>query len=66
MKQKGNLSVKEVKEDGKTIAANNAWITGATGIFYGLKKNMTEIMPFHTTAIIDVNPGLAGQQHPCY
>ena len=31
-----------------------------------MKKNMVEIMPFHQTAIIDVNPGLADQQHPCY
>jgi hypothetical protein len=66
LKQKGNLSVKEVKEGGSTIAANNAWITGTSGIFYGMKKNMVEILPFNTTAIIDVNPGLAGQQHPCY
>ncbi len=66
LKQKGNLSVKEVKENGSTIAANNAWITGSSGIYYGLKKNMVEILPFHTTKIIDVNPGLAGQQHPCY
>lgn len=66
LKQKGNLSVKEVKENGSTIAANNAWITGVTGIYYGLKKNMTEILPFNTTSILDVNPGLAGQQHPCY
>jgi hypothetical protein len=66
LKQKGNLSVKEVKEGSTTVAANNAWITGASGIFYGLQKNMVEILPFNTTNIIDVNPGLAGQQHPCY
>lgn len=66
LKQKGNLSVKEVKEGSTTVAANNAWITGTSGIFYGLKKNMVEILPFNTTNIIDVNPGLAGQQHPCY
>ena len=66
LKQKGNLSVKEVKENGSTIAANNAWITGTSGLYYGLKKNMVEILPFNTTNIIDVNPGLAGQQHPCY
>ena len=29
-------------------------------------KKMVEILPFSTTSIIDVNPGLAGQQHPCY
>lgn len=62
MKQKGNLCV----EDVEGISSNNSWITGGTGIFYGMKKNMVEILPFSTTAIIDVNPGLAGQQHPCY
>ena len=77
IKQKGNLSVEEKKEAGVdengnltgvdvTICANNAWITGNTGIYYGMKKNLVEILPFSTTAIIDVNPGLAGQQHPCY
>ena len=77
IKQKGNLSVEEKKEAGVdengnltgvdvTICANNAWITGNTGNYYGMKKNMVEILPFSTTAIIDVNPGLAGQQHPCY
>lgn len=60
--QKGNLSVTKI--DG--IADENAWITGPTGIFYGLTKNKTELMPFHQTAIMDVNPGLAGQQHPGY
>lgn len=62
VKQKGNLCVEDV--DG--VSANNAWITGSTGIFYGMKKNMVEILPFSTTNIIDVNPGLVGQQHPCY
>lgn len=62
IKQKGNLCV----EDVEGISSNNAWITGKTGVFYGMKKNMVEILPFNTTNIIDVNPGLAGQQHPCY
>lgn len=62
IKQKGNLCV----EDVEGVSSNNPWITGGTGVFYGLEKNKTEIMPFNTTAIIDVNPGLAGQQHPCY
>lgn len=62
IKQKGNLCV----EDVEGLSSNNAWITGNTGIFYGMKKNMVEILPFNTTNIIDVNPGLAGQQHPCY
>lgn len=62
IKQKGNLSV----EDVTGISSNNAWITGSTGVFYGLQENMTELMPFNTTNILDVNPGLAGQQHPAY
>ena len=62
IKQKGNLCV----EDVEGISSNNAWITGNTGVFYGMKKNMVEILPFNTVNIIDVNPGLAGQQHPCY
>ena len=53
-------------EDVEGIATANTWITGSTGVFYGMKKNMVEIMPLHQTAIIDVNPGLADQQHPCY
>ena len=36
------------------------------GCKISMKKNMVEILPFNTTNIIDVNPGLAGQQHPCY
>ena len=62
IKQKGNLCV----EDVEGLSSNNAWITGKTGVFYGMKKNMVEILPFNTTNIIDVNPGLAGQQHPSY
>lgn len=62
IKQKGNLSV----EDVEGVSSNNPWITGASGVYYGMKKNMVEILPFNTTNIIDVNPGLAGQQHPCY
>lgn len=68
--QKGNLSTKDVTvmtADGEsTIATNNPWITGNTGLFYGLTKNKTELMPFNQTNIMDVNPGLAGQQHPGY
>lgn len=62
IKQKGNLCV----EDIEGISSNNPWITGTSGVFYGMKKNMVEILPFNTTNILDVNPGLAGQQHPCY
>lgn len=59
VKQKGALSVDDVAG----LASKNTWITD---MFYGLKKNMVEIMPFNTTSIIDVNPGLIDQQHPCY
>ncbi len=59
VKQKGGLSVDKVEG----LADKNTWIEE---MFYGLKKNMVEIIPFNTTSIIDVNPGLAGQQHPCY
>lgn len=63
IKQKGgNLCVKTVEG----VSDENKWITGSTGVFYGLEKNKTEILPFNTTNIIDVNPGLADQQHPCY
>ncbi|WP_321333212.1 RagB/SusD family nutrient uptake outer membrane protein [uncultured Bacteroides sp.] len=59
VKQSGGLSVKTVEG----ISAENTWITR---MFYGMEKNKVEIMPFHTTAIMDVNPGLSGEQHPCY
>lgn len=59
VKQKGGLSVDKVEG----LADKNTWIEE---MFYGMKKNMVEIIPFNTTSIIDVNPGLAGQQHPCY
>ncbi len=59
---KGNLSTVKVDK----ISDENAWITGPTGVFYGLTKNKTELMPFHQTNIMDVNPGLTGQQHPGY
>ncbi len=59
VKQSGGLSVDKVEG----LADVNTWIEK---MFYGLQKNMVEILPFNTTSIIDVNPGLAGQQHPCY
>lgn len=59
VKQKGGLSV----EDVEGFASKNVWIED---MFYGLRKNMVEILPLNTTNIIDVNPGLEGQQHPCY
>ena len=59
VKQKGGLSVDKVEG----LADKNTWIEE---MFYGLQKNMVEIIPFNTTSIIEVNPGLAGQQHPCY
>ena len=57
IKSKGGLYVDS------NVYEDNTFITR---IFYGLQKNMVEILPFSTTSIIDVNPGLAGQQHPCY
>lgn len=61
-KGSGGLSVEVVEG----ISGNNEWITGANGIYYGLKKNMVEILPFNTASILDVNPGLTDQQHPAY
>lgn len=59
IKQAGGLSVTDVEG----FASKNTWIEN---MFYGMEKNKVEILPFHTTAIIDVNPGLTQQQHPCY
>ncbi len=59
VKQKGGLSVDDVEG----LASRNEWIER---MFYALEKNKVEILPFNTSNIIDVNPGLAGQQHPCY
>ena len=59
-------SVVRSVEDVEGVSSNNPWITGTSGVYYGMKKNMVEILPFNTTNIIDVNPGLAEQQHPCY
>lgn len=59
VKQIGGLSVDNVEG----LASANTWIQE---MFYGLQKNMVEILPFNTTSIIDVNPGLLGQQHPLY
>lgn len=59
VKQIGGLSVDKVEG----LASVNTWIQD---MFYGMKKNMVEVLPFNTTNIIDVNPGLAGQQHPMY
>lgn len=53
----GNLFGKtELKEE-----AN--WIKE---LFRGLEKNKVECIPLATSAILDVNPGLTGQQHPLY
>jgi hypothetical protein len=59
VKQKGGLSV----DDAEGLASKNEWIER---MFYALEKNKVEILPLNTTNIIDVNPGLVGQQHPCY
>ena len=52
--RKGNLSVTKVAG----VSDENTRITNSTGtgIFYGLTKNKTELMPFHRTAIMDVSP----------
>jgi hypothetical protein len=44
------------------LTANAALVTN---LFRGLEKAKVEILPLATT-IIDVNPGLKGQQHPKY
>ena len=43
--------------------ASAIWITS---LFRGLEKNKVELLPLNATEIIDVNSGLAGQQHPLY
>lgn len=60
---KGELCVESVQ--GRSDA-NNEWILGPAGVFYGLKKLYTECVPLDQKTIIDVNPGLAGQQQPGY
>ncbi|MCD8029270.1 MAG: RagB/SusD family nutrient uptake outer membrane protein [Bacteroides sp.] len=59
VKQRGGLSIVDVEG----LASKNTWITE---MFYGMEKNKVEILPFNTTSIIDVNPGLTDQQHPAY
>lgn len=59
VKQMGGLSLENVVG----LASVNTWIEQ---MFYGMQKNMVEILPLNTTNIIDVNPGLKGQQHPSY
>lgn len=46
------------------IHPNEAWMT--TSLFRGLVKNQVELLPLSTTAVIDINKGLEGQQHPLY
>ncbi|GHE48259.1 RagB/SusD family nutrient uptake outer membrane protein [Sphingobacterium griseoflavum] len=45
-----------------TFAANSVWVRN---IYRGLEKNKVELFPL-STATIDNNPGLRGQQHPLY
>jgi hypothetical protein len=45
------------------LDASATWLVG---LFRGLEKNKVELLPFNTTEIIDVNPGLQGEQHPLY
>ncbi|BAV05271.1 Starch-binding associating with outer membrane [Filimonas lacunae] len=44
------------------LEANNALIQN---LFRGLEREKVEILPL-ATSLIDINPGLAGQQHPKY
>ena len=45
---------------------NNVMPVWITELFRGYVKNQTELFTLSTTAIIDINPGLAGQQLPAY
>lgn len=44
------------------LTANATWVQN---IFRGLEKNKVELLPL-STATMDANPGLQGQQHPLY
>ncbi len=46
----------------RVFSQDAAWIEG---LFAGLRKNRTELVPLNTT-MMDENPGLVGQQHPAY
>lgn len=59
VKQSGGLSLEDVTGQSSV----NKWIES---MFYGMQKNMVELLPFSANNIMDVNPGLAGQQHPMY
>lgn len=59
---KGELSVEAVEG----FSDANQWILGKQGVFYGLKKLHSECVPLDEKTIIDVNPGLTGQQQPGY
>lgn len=45
---------------------NNAMPTWITELYRGYVRNQVELYTLNSTSIIDVNPGLAGQQHPAY
>lgn len=45
---------------------NNAIPVWITELYRGYVKNQTELYTLSSIDIIDVNPGLAGQQHPAY
>nr|WP_319397573.1 RagB/SusD family nutrient uptake outer membrane protein [uncultured Carboxylicivirga sp.] len=48
--------------NGKAFTADQVWIKS---LFRGLEKNKVELLPLNQK-MIDVNPGLEGQQHPLY
>ena len=56
----GQSKILGYKENNNTLPA---WITE---LYRGFIKNQAELYTLSTTAIIDVNPGLTGQQHPAY
>ena len=56
----GQSKILGYKENNNTLPA---WITE---LYRGFIKNQAELYTLSTTDIIDVNPGLTGQQHPAY
>lgn len=47
----------------QSFSAEESWVTS---LFRGLEENKVELLPLNQINIIDVNPGLVGQQHPLY
>lgn len=51
---------------GRFFNVDNNLDTWITDMNNGLVENQSELYPLNQVNIIDVNPGLAGQQHPAY